>query len=97
MDFSPSARISRTGAVAAGTAGGVCACAEIAKAAASKNMMEALRTRMQLVYRKNCWVAGDCGVRGAACCAPTVTHSTATDFARLRGWSTLQPRRTAML
>jgi len=27
--------------------------------------------------------------------APSAIYSTVTDFARLRGWSTLQPRRTA--
>jgi hypothetical protein len=29
-------------------------------------------------------------------CASTFDYSTVTDFARLRGWSTSQPRRTAM-
>ena len=56
MDLSPSARISRR---AAGEAGAVCARIEIANAAARKNAMAVLRTRMCLVYRKNPLAAGE--------------------------------------
>src|SRR5947199_7641048 len=52
MDFSPSARISRTGAVAAAVAGGACARVETAKIAPSRNAVEVFRTDMCLVYRK---------------------------------------------
>src|SRR6267154_1754166 len=59
MDLSPSARISRRGAVAAGEAGAVCARVKIANTAARKNAMAVLRTRMCSVYRKNSVAAGD--------------------------------------
>src|SRR5882762_8668700 len=67
MDLSPSARISRRGAVAAGEAGAVCARIEIANTPARKNAMAVLRTRMCLVYRKNSLAAGERW--GAICCA----------------------------